>query len=105
LAVISCLETVLPFSVAALSPVCPHAPGPIKTKATPKIPHANFLLRLPRASRFIFIRFLPFSLALVLPAAWWIDLERTSPAWMVVALAAPALAVQELAAPFLAALA
>jgi hypothetical protein len=53
------------------------------------------MLRLPRASQFIFIRYLPFSLASVLLAAWLIDLERTSPASIVVALAAPAPTVQE----------
>jgi hypothetical protein len=68
------------------------------------------MLRLPRASRFIFIRFLPFSLALVLLAAWLIDLERTSPPSLVAALAAPApaapaLIVPELPDPFQAALA
>jgi hypothetical protein len=44
-------------------------------------------------------------LALALLAAWLIDLERSPPALIVVALVAPALAVPDLALPFLAGLA
>jgi hypothetical protein len=73
------------------------------------------MLQLPRASQFIFIPCLPFLLVLALLAAWWIDLDRSSPVLPVVAVAVPAQAVAaptvpeptvpELWAPFPAALA